>query len=295
MKGGMDAAAGPLVRARHDLDRGRPDRALAALARVTGPELESEEFWRLRAHALYESRDWKAAAAAAREGLDRDPGDFELLDLLALAQLESGRKKDARATIDGALLVYPDSAVLHAHRALILARSAKKSFRLASYRKARAAVDEALRLDPESEPVLRVRAQIAAMSRDPRAAQYSAELLELDPEDEHSHVIAGMALARRGQTSTGLRHFSEAARLDPADSRMAHLGRRSRVLQGRFAAPLLFADRLTRGHFRLAWFVFAFVTIRLHQPLLTILVIAFWAYGWAAHIYIRLRVGKAPK
>src|SRR4051812_15105523 len=47
----MDAAAGPLVRALHDLARGRPDRALAALDDVAGSELESEEFWRLRAYA----------------------------------------------------------------------------------------------------------------------------------------------------------------------------------------------------------------------------------------------------
>src|SRR5436190_13495673 len=116
----MDAAAGPLVRARHDLARGRPDRALAALEQVTGAELESEEFWALRAAALYDAGSAEAALEAAQKGLVHDPADFALLDILALAQLASGRKKDARATIDSALLLYPDSAELQAHRALIL-------------------------------------------------------------------------------------------------------------------------------------------------------------------------------
>jgi hypothetical protein len=48
----MEPAEGPLVLARHELARDRPDRALEALARVTGPELETYDFWSLRACAL---------------------------------------------------------------------------------------------------------------------------------------------------------------------------------------------------------------------------------------------------
>ncbi len=291
----MDPAGGPLLLARHDLARGRPDRALAALSKVSGAELESDEYWTLRAHALYSLREWDEAVAAAQAGLEREPGDFELLDVLALAELERGRKRQARAAIDAALLLYPESAELHAHRALILARSAHRSFRLASFKQARAAVDEALRLDPHCEAALRARAQIAALSGDRRASEFSAELLSLDPEDEHAHVIAGAALSRTGNVGTGLKHYVEAARLDPADPRMAWIGRRSRVLQGRFAAPLLLADRMTRGHFRIVWVLVVLASISAHQPLLTGAVLIFWGYTWAVHFYLRLRVGKAPK
>jgi tetratricopeptide (TPR) repeat protein len=291
----MDAAAGPLVLARHDLDRDRPDRALAALSKVTGPELETYEFWSLRARALYRLRRWDEAIEAAQTGLERDPGSFVMLDVLALAQLERGRKKQARATIEHALELYPDQAILHAHRALILARMARRSFRIASYKQARAEVDEALRLDPTSEGVLRVRAQVATLSRDPRAPEYAAELLSFDPEDDHAHVIAGSALARRGEIATGLDHYLEAARLDPSDPQMAWIGRRARLLQGRFAAPLLYAERLTRGRLRYVWPVLAWTTLRLHQPVLTVTVIAFWAYSWAVPIYLRMRTGRRPK
>ena len=295
MSGGMDGVGGPLVLARHDLSRGRPDRALAALERVTGPELETPEFWSIRARALGELRDWDKAAEAAQAGLEREPGDIELLALLALCQLERGNKKQARVTIDAAVTRYPDSPVLHAYRGLILARSAHKAFRLASFKEARTAVDEALRLDPYFEPALWVRAHIAMLSRDHRAAEYGAELLSLDPEDEQVHLIAGSALARRGDVSSGLEHYVEAARLDPADPRVAWIGRRSRVLQGRFAAPLRFAERLTRGRLRIVWVFVALGILATNQPVLIAAMLAFWAYMWGVLLYVRIRVGKAPK
>jgi tetratricopeptide (TPR) repeat protein len=291
----MDGIDGPLVLARHDLSRGRPDRALAALERVTGPELEALEFWSIRTRALGQLRAWDQAVEAARAGLDREPGDAELLALLAICELERGNKSAARATIDAAVKRYPDSAVLHAYRGLILARSVHKVFRVASFREARAAVDEALRLDPHCETALRVRAQIAMLSRDRRGQEYGAELLSLDPEDERAHVIAGSVMARRGDLSGGLEHYLEAARLDPSNPRIAWLGRRSRVLQGPFAAPLRFAQRLTRGRLRFVWVIVVLASFQAHQPLLTAAVLAFWAYMWIFHLYVRRRVGKAPK
>jgi len=291
----MEPAAGPLVLARHDLARDRPDRALDALSKVTGPELETSDFWSLRASALYRLRRWNEAIEAAQTGLEREPGDLQLLDVLALAQLENGDKKQARRTIEHALELHPDEAILHAHRALVLARSAQKAFRLASYKEARAEVDEALRLDPTSEAVLRVRAQVATLSGDPRALEYASELLAFDPEDDHAHVVAGSALARRGDVAQGLDHYLEAARLDPSDRQNAWIGGRAHALQGRYAAPLLFAERLTRGRLWLVWPLLAWGTLRLHQPPLTVAVLAFWAYGWSVRLYLHLRTGKAPK
>jgi len=291
----MDAAAGPLVRARHDLLRGRPDRALVALEQVTGAELESEEFWLLRAAALHDAGDAKAAVEAAQKGLEHDPADFGLLDVLALSQLASGRKKDARATIESALLLYPESADLHAHRALILARCAERPFRLTSYKKARAAAEEAVRLEPDSELALRVRAKIAAMSRDSHAQAYADELLARNPESESAHVISGAARASRGDVHAGIEHFLEAARLDPSDPHLARLGRRSRALQRWYAQPVLFLERVTRGHVRIGWVVIVLVTRAAHLAVLSVLAIAFWMYMWVIHIYVARRTGKAPR
>jgi len=291
----MDAAAGPLLLARHDLSRSRPDRALARLATVTGAELEAPEFWSLRAQALFDLRRWDEAVAAARTGLEREPDDVELLDLIAVSELERGRKKQAQKAIDAAIALHPEAAVLHAHRGLILARSAQRSFRPTSYKKARLAVDQALRLDPDSEHALSVRAHIAVLSGERGAGEYAAELLARDPENEHAHVVAGAARERRGDASSALGHYEEAARLDPSDPDLAWLGRHSRVLRGRFAAPMLFAHRLTRGYFSLVWVFVALASFSANQPLLTALVFAFWAYTWIFYFYHRRRVGKVPK
>jgi tetratricopeptide (TPR) repeat protein len=290
----MDAVAGPLVLARHDLDRGRPDRALAALEGVTGAELEGSEFWLLRASALFELRRWNEAIEVARAGLERDASDLVLLDVLALSQLERGRKKEARATIDRAIERHPQSPDLHSHRALILARCAEKSFRLARYDDARAAVAEALRLDPHSENALRVRAQIAVMSDDPRAEEYADELLAHETEDGQAHVIRGVALASRGEVTGALRHYEEAARLDPSNPALAWVGRRSRELQRPFFAPLLFLERVSGGRVRIAWVLIVLASTRSGVPYLPFAAFAFWVYMWVAHAYLRVHVGREP-
>jgi tetratricopeptide (TPR) repeat protein len=267
---------------------------LARLEEVTGAELETCDFWSLRAYALYGLSRWDEAAEAAQAGIRCEPEDAGLLDVLALAQLESGRKREARATIDAAIELEPYVAEFHAHRALILARCAKKSFRLASYGKARAAVEEALRLDPDSEEALRVRAQIAVVSNDRRAREYTDALLALEPDDGGAHLIRGSALAERGDVRDSLRHFDEAARLDPADPAAAWVGRRSRALQRPIFAPALFLERVSRGHVRVAWVLIGLVSFQLGQPVLTAALFGFWIYMWAVHGYLRIHAGKEP-
>lgn len=235
------------------------------------------------------------AAAAARAALERQPDDPWLHDVLALAQLERGQKKEARATIDDAIALAPQSADLHAHRALILARSAKKSFRPTSWREPRAAIEEALRLDPHSETALRVRAQVAMISEDPLADEYAEELLALEATDSQAHVIKGVALAQWGAVDGAMRHFDEAARLDPSDPVMAWVGRRSRALQRPFFAPLLFLERASRGHVRIAWVLVVLVCAHSGVPYITLAVIVFWVYMWSAHLYLRAHVGKSPR
>lgn len=287
-------AESPLALARHYLEIGNAKRALAQLEKV--PEaVDNPDFWVVRAEALYELNRFAEASEAAQQGLEHDPEDFNLLDLLAIAELERGREKEAMVAIDAALELHPDSAELHAHRALILARRKRKSFRLQSFKQAHAALHEALRLDPRSEDVLRARAQVAALSGDPLAPRYAAELLALEPDDEQAHALTGTALANRGDVLPALRHFEEAARLDPSDPKLAWAGRYARELRRPFFAPALFLERITRGHVRVGWFIIAFPTLRLHIVWLSALVFTFWVYMWAVHIYLRRRFGKEPE
>jgi tetratricopeptide (TPR) repeat protein len=290
----VNPAENPLALARRYLETGDARRALAALDRAPGA-LDDPDFWAVRAEALCGLDRYAEAAEAAQKGLEHDPDDFDLLDLLAISELERGREKEAMAAIDSALELYPDSAELHAHRALILARRKRKSFRLQTFKKARAALDEALRLDPQSEDVLRARAQVAALSGDPLGPKYAAELLALEPDDEQVHALTGTALANRGDVLPALRHFEEAARLDPSDPKLVWAGRYARELRRPMFAPALFLERITRGHVRIGWFVIAFPTLRLHILWLSALVFTFWMYMWAVHIYLHRRFGKEPE
>ena len=240
----MDAAAGPLVRARHDLDRGRPDRALAALDHVTGYELETAEFWRVRAAASYRLQRYREAVEAARRGLEQAPDDLHLLEVLALASSELRQKSDAVAAIDAAIALYPNEPVLHAQKAVVLARNARNAIGFASYGKARAAANDALRLDPDSLPALKARAQVALLAGERRAHVFAERVLSLEPDSDQGHRLAGSPLANRGRATAGLEHYAEAARLDPEHPEAARLLRATRPLRHPIAFPLRLFWRL---------------------------------------------------
>lgn len=282
----------PLGLARRYLDGGQPQRALATLE--AAPELADDpEFSSLRAEALYDLDEYDAVVEAALTGLAAEPDHPILLDFLALAESERGREKQALAAIDTALELYPDFADFHAHRALILARS-KRRFRLKTFRPARAAIDEALWLDPTSATVRTIRAQIAAMSGDRRAPEYAVELLAENPDDASAHAIAGAAFSNTARPET-FKHFEEAARLNPSDEALAHTGRYFRELRRPFFAPMVYFERVTRGRVQFAWVLIVIVGFGLGQPVVSALVFLFWVYMWTVRFYLRRRVGKEPK
>jgi tetratricopeptide (TPR) repeat protein len=240
----MDAAAGPLVLARHHLDRGRPDLGLTALEGVTSGEVETLEFWRLRADALLRLGRWGEAREVARAGLDRAPSDVHLLEVLALAYSGLGRKKEALEAIGAALQSQPDDPGLHVQKAFLLTRHAQNAIGLASYRRARAAAERALGLDPGLIPAHIARLQVAVASGERRAPELAAGLLKLAPENDQAHFLAGVALTNRGRVRAGVRHYREAARLDPEDTDAARFLRGSKTLAHPVASVLRLFWRL---------------------------------------------------
>ena len=240
----MDAAAGPLVRARHDLLRGRPDLALAVLGNVSGAELGSPDFWRVRALATYQLGRFEEAVQAAEQGLERAPNDIQLLDLLALANSERRRKKDALRVIDAAIDLRPEDPILHAHKAVILTRNAANAIGFASYRKARAAAEAALRIDPGCPIALKARAQVAVLSGERRARAFAAGALSAEPGDDFAHALYGNALTSRGHVTKGRGHYAEAARLDPQSPDAARLLRTTKPFSHIGALPLRLYWRL---------------------------------------------------
>ena len=240
----MDAALGPLILARHHLGRGRPDLALAALEDVTSDEVETLEFWRLRADTLLRLRLCAEARDAARSGLERAPHDVHLLEVLALAYSGLRKKREALTAIEAALRLQPDDPGLHAQKAFLLTRHAQNAIGFASYRGARAAAEHALKLDPDFVPAHAARLQVAVAAGERRAPKIAARLLELAPESEQAHLLAGVALTNRGRVPAALRHYTEAARLDPPDPEAARFLRGSKTLAHPVASILRLFWRL---------------------------------------------------
>jgi tetratricopeptide (TPR) repeat protein len=281
----MDAAPSPLLRARHDLSRGRPDLALAALEHVRATELETLEFWRIRADALLRLGLCAEAHDAARTGLDRVPNDVHLLVTLALAFSGLRRKKEALDAMEAAVALEPDGARLHAQRAFLLTRHAQNAVGFASYRLARKAATRALELDGDCFAAHLARVQVAVASGERDAHKLAAQLLELAPENEQAHALAGIALTNRGRAHAGARHYTEAARLDPTDPEPARLLRGSRTLRHPVAFVLRLFWRLGPLPVLLAIFVLTvaslvlFLTTGIELPL-AILGVFFIPFFW---------------
>jgi len=89
-------------------------------------------------------RDWRGALAEADEGLKADAQHTQCLNVRGMALTNLGLRREAVATIDGALARDPEDALAHANRGWTLLHAGKPRESLDHFR-------EALRLNPEME------------------------------------------------------------------------------------------------------------------------------------------------
>ncbi len=216
-----EARLGPIGLARHYAAIGQPARVLEALERVES--IDEPEVWALRGEALYQVDRYEDGAEAARRGLEREPGDPVLLDVLALNLIELGDLGDAERALLGALDHWPEDVTLLCHYAFACARGGQ-------FEKAARLVERAASLEPENVDVLRSRAQVAQLAGDRRARQYIDELLAVEPDDRVGHMLRANLLVGRSDIHGAVRHFEHATRLDPTDHDTAHVTRFNRTL-----------------------------------------------------------------
>ncbi len=265
----MAVESDALALARRYVDIDRPQAALDALGRAREDELETAEYWAIRAQSLLQLERSTASAEAAQRGLERSPQDVQLLDLLALAHLQSGHCQEASDVLSRALEIAPADPILLAHRALAVAR-------LGAFDSARALVAEAMRLAPDFVPVLRVRAQVAFLARDESASDYIDELLEREPEDATGHALRGNLAIRGKQYVSASKAFDEAVRLDPSDSEFAEVAGKARVAAHPLLAPVRPIWRFGRWRSYFVFLTLVFVLAASGLKSLRVVVVAAW-------------------
>jgi tetratricopeptide (TPR) repeat protein len=261
--------------ARHYSDIGQPQRVLDALEGTEA--FESAEGWMLRGEALYQLDRYEEGADAARRGLELDPEDIGVLDVLALNLMELGDLDGAERALLSALEVWPENEVLLCHYALACAQAGQKE-------KAEQLVGRAERLDPESVDVLRTRAQVAYFSGDRRKTKrYADELLAVAPEDRVGHMLHGNLLAQ-SNVYRSLPHHEEAVRLDPSDRDLADVVRHNRTLTHWLQWPIYPVQRFGPLKVWAAYLVLFLVVSSLGYTWLTVTFVALYlfmvVYSW---------------
>jgi tetratricopeptide (TPR) repeat protein len=276
--------------ARHYVEVERPQRALEALQEAGEGALEDPDYWQIRAEALLDLERWDETAEAAQRGLALDPDDFFLLDLLAIAKLETGPHEEAKEAIAAALEIVPDFPPLLAHKALIEARGGE-------FDAAGRTIARALEVDPESPEVRRVRAQVAFLRGDgPAARKYADDLLAVEPDSELSHLLRGNVDVQNWKFKTAVRHFEEAARLNPEQPEIREVLRENRVAAHPILAPVRPIWRFGRGRSWLVYFTLAGVLAAARLETLRLVVVVIWvvivAISWLAPPILRRWYGR---
>lgn len=253
-----------LTLAHHYAQIGQPQRVLTTLEQIES--LETIDAWVLRSAALYDLERYREGAEAARRGLALEPEHVGLLDVLGINLIEAGDLEGAERALLAALDAWPDDPDLLCHYALACARAGQD-------RKAVKLVERAAELEPDSVDVLRVRAQVAHLAGDPKAQAYAEELLVREPEDRGGHILRANAFVERNDIRSAVRHFEEAARLDPSDREIAYVTRHNRALTHWSQLPIYPILRFGPLRVWVAWIAIVVVTTASGQTwLLAILV-----------------------
>ncbi|MCD0482513.1 tetratricopeptide repeat protein [Streptacidiphilus sp. ASG 303] len=225
-------SAGALDLAGHWLERGRPDRALDELSRVTGEEAVSARAFRIRALAHHLADEDAAAVDIARSGLAAHGPDTGLLGVLAQALADLGRTPEAeRACLQG-LALDPEDVWL-------LCTYARMCGFAGQHDKARLLLERAAAAEPGARPVAHTRAVLAIARGDhDEARRIAAGLLAADPDDAGAHALRGLAASHRGDTGAAYAGFRAAAANNPQNRHAVAAARELRAADHWLLRPL---------------------------------------------------------
>lgn len=184
-----------------------------------------------------------------RRSLERDPDQPFGHALLALCHHHGDREEPARREAEEAVRLAPDLPFCHYVLGMVLLKAKKvqgaeaaaltaldldpedesylgllASVRVAQKRHPEALdlVEQGLRIDPNDLNCLNLRIHVLRqLGRNAEAQVAAREILARHPEDEISHIQAGIARSRVHDDAGAHAHFGEALRIDPTNAAVA--------------------------------------------------------------------------
>jgi Flp pilus assembly protein TadD len=145
------------LRAQALVGKGAGGAAVKAAREAVALDPHHEWPHRLVAIAYMQTDRHKRALSAAKRAVRLEPHQVETLHVLALCQVNRGKKKDARAIVATMLQKWPDSALAHETAGIVAA--ARKDWAVAERH-----FREALRISPQDAEVARALAEVLRRS-----------------------------------------------------------------------------------------------------------------------------------
>lgn len=198
-----------------------------------------------KAWLYYNRDDFAPALQAAREGLEIDPFDEELLFLAGMSAIGAKQLTVAEPAIATLLEQYPNSSRSHLAAGFLRERQKKKPqaelhFRQmielepnsAEYRavlgmflgwqirceEGITVARKGLKMDPESPTVLHALQQLYRLNKEPDMAEkFEQRALEISPESSAAHFEAGLRLLEKGHNQQAKFSLLESLRSNPSD------------------------------------------------------------------------------
>jgi tetratricopeptide (TPR) repeat protein len=196
------------------VETGYPREALEALR---GASPVDTRVMCVRGHALAALGEVDEAIDEARRGLELEPENLDLLDLLASSQMSSNPNA-AEVTLRRALELSPENPRLLALYVLILIEQRRFEW-------GEKLLERLMRIDPESDMTHRVRTLLMLRaSRSAEALTAARELLREYPDEAFAHYLQGLAMLS-GKWWRGLRHLRQAAAMRPQEPLLTETAR----------------------------------------------------------------------
>ena len=157
----------------------------------------------------YNARRFVEAQFICSQVLTFQPDNFDALSLLGIAQLDTGEKETAEATLQQALAIEPRSAEAHCNHGVAL-------FELKRFEEARAAYEKALELKPKYATALNNLGNAwKHLGRSEKALLFYEKAIEIDRTYTDAWCNSGATYITLSRFDEAERRLMEALRLNP--------------------------------------------------------------------------------